>query len=166
MAKVSVILGGKDDELMVIKSGLFKILEEIGVNYEYSIISSDQNPEELRKYCLNVPNTDIEVFICVAGLVPALPGAVKGRLPSHTVIGVPLTSEDYDAKDIMLASFSCPSKRPIIILGVNKMGLKKAAYCAAEILAIKDMHLRKRLENYLKKKTKKPQIRIKEFKSR
>lgn len=164
MSKISIICGGIDDDETVKKSGMLKILEEVGVSYEYSFISSDQNPADLRNYCSNIPKTDIELFICIAGLVPALPGAVKALLPTYPVIGVPLTTQDYKASEIMLASFSCPTKRPIIILGVNEMGLKKAAYCALEILSLKDNKLKSRYEKFLIKKTKKARIRSKVFK--
>ena len=161
--KIAIILGGRDDEETVSDSGMLGILERLNVPFEYSIISSDQNPDALRKYCSESWEDGIRIYICIAGLVPALPGAVKGLLPLGSVISVPLTSPDYDAREIILASLSVPSKRPVIILGVNKSGLKKAAYCAAEILGLTNDNLQKRIQKFLDKETAKPLPRLKEF---
>ena len=161
--KIAIIVGGRDDEEMVSESGMLGILEKLNISFEYSIISSDQNPEALRKYCSESWEVGIKIFICIAGLVPALPGAVKALLPLANVISVPLTSADYNANEIILASLSVPSKRPVIILGVNKSGLKKAAYCAAEILAHANGKLQKRIQKFLDKETAKPFPRLKEF---
>ena len=159
--KIAIILGGRDDEELVNNSGMLGILERLDVPYEYSIISSDQNPEVLLEYCVESWESGIRIFICIAGLVPALPGAVKGLLPLSTVISVPLTSKEYDARDIILASLSVPSKRPVIILGVNTSGLKKAAYCAAEILGLTTEYLQKRVQKFLEEETAKPLLRSK-----
>src|SRR4051812_19959403 len=114
---IAIIVGGKDDEELVNNSGFFDIFEQLEVPYEYSIISSDQNPDALQSYCVEAWENGIRIFIGIAGLVPALPGAIKGWLPTAIVIGVPLTSEDYNAKEIILASLSVPTKRPVITLG-------------------------------------------------
>lgn len=161
--KIAIILGGRDDEEVVNDSGMLSILERLNIAFEYSIISSDQNPDVLGKYCSESWDGGIRVYLCIAGLVPALPGAVKGLLPLAIVISVPLTSQDYDAREIILASLSVPSKRPVIILGVNKSGLKKAAYCAAEILGLCNDNLQKRIQKFLDKETAKPLLRLKKF---
>lgn len=163
---IAVITGGKDDEGLIEASGMLGIFEQLEIPYEYSIISSDQNPEALRTYCSEAWQAGIKIFICIAGLVPALPGAVKGTLPTAIVISVPLTSDEYDAKDIILASLSVPSKRPVVILGVNTSGLKKAAYHAAEILALNDESVNNRLREFLDNKTAKPELRKKVFSKR
>lgn len=161
--EIAIILGGLDDEKIVQESGMFGILEKLNIAHEYSIISSDQNPDTLTKYAHEAWSQGIRIFICITGLVPALPGALKAQLPLATIISVPLTSDDYSADQIILASLSLPSKRPVIVLGVNTSGLKKAAYCAAEILSLNNPRLEKRIEDVLEKDTAKPQLRIKKF---
>jgi len=160
---IAVIVGGADDEQLVESSGMLSILKQLQIPFEYSIISSDQNPQDLRSYCLESWEKGIRIFVCIAGLVPALPGAVKGILPMAIVISVPLTSEDYDAKEIILASLSVPSKRPVIVLGVNKSGLKKAAYHAVELLALNNEVIYANLQKFFEDKTAKPQPRLQTY---
>jgi phosphoribosylaminoimidazole carboxylase PurE protein len=161
--KIAIILGGHDDENIVNESGMLKILERLNIPFEYSIISSDQHLDALRVYCMEAWKGGVRVFICIAGLVPALPGAVKSILPLAVVISVPLTSQDFAAQEIILASLSVPSKRPVIVLGVNKSGLKKAAYLAVEILGLTNDAIQKKVKKFLEEEMAKPLPRLKEF---
>lgn len=156
--KVAVILGSRKDESAVVHSGLLKLLEEAGVEYEYSIISSDRNPDDLRAYCENL-GKGVKVVIAVAGLIPNLPIVTKSWLPHLPVISVPLTSEGYEPRDIVLASTSTPRERPIIVSGIGENGLKKAGYLVLEMLGIHDEKI-KRYYLKLQRRVKKAEINV------
>ena len=155
--KVAVILGSRKDEPAVVNSGLLRLLDNAGVEYEYSIISSDRNADALRDYCQNLGD-DVKLIVAVAGLIPNLPIVAKSWTPQIPVISVPLVGEGYEPKDTLLASTSTPGERPIIVSGIGKNGLEKAGYLVLEMLGISDERIRK---NYLTlQKVKEAEIRV------
>jgi phosphoribosylcarboxyaminoimidazole (NCAIR) mutase len=128
---VAVLTGAKSDEKAINESGLFKLLKQFNLPFEYRIISSDRNPDELRRYCFD--NKDkIKIVIAIAGGVPNLPIVVKGWLPDTPVVCVPLDNN----KDYAFASLTTPKDRPVIVAGFSAQGLKKAVYIAKEILML------------------------------
>jgi 5-(carboxyamino)imidazole ribonucleotide mutase len=157
---IAILVGGRSDLSRVQSSGLLSILDSVGVKYEVSVISSEQNPEELREYCQTVNKRHVALFICVAGSVPGLPAAVKAQLPAVPVIGVPLTVPEFRATDILLASLSVPARRPIMLTGLDEVGLKKAAYLACDILACSSLSLREQYHRVLSKITPSPDFNI------
>jgi 5-(carboxyamino)imidazole ribonucleotide mutase len=157
---LSVLVGGRSDLGRVKSSGLLTILDKVGVRYEVSVISSEQNPEELREYCRTANKRGVKLFICIAGSVPGLPAAVKAHLPAVPVIGVPLSVPEFSARDILMASFSVPARRPIMLTGIDEVGLKKAAYLACEIIACSSTTLREQYEKFLKEATPSPDFHV------
>jgi 5-(carboxyamino)imidazole ribonucleotide mutase len=157
---LAILVGGRSDLSKVQSSGLLSILDKVGVRYEVSVISSEQNPEELREYCRTVSRRDVALFICIAGSVPGLPAVVKAHLPAIPVIGVPLSVPEFDARDILLASLSVPARRPIMLTGINEVGLKKAAYLACDILACNSSRLREQYDKFLKEATPSPDFHV------
>jgi phosphoribosylcarboxyaminoimidazole (NCAIR) mutase len=92
--------------------------------------------------------------------VPGLPAAVKAHLPAVPVIGVPLSVPEFSAHDILLASLSVPARRPIMLTGIDEVGLKKAAYLACDILACSSSSLREQYERFLKEATPSPDFYV------
>jgi 5-(carboxyamino)imidazole ribonucleotide mutase len=157
---VAILVGGHSDISVIKNSGMMSILEELGIAYELSIISSEQNPEELRSYCLAVLSKTARLCICIAGLVPGLPAVVKAHLPMLPVISVPISLPGVDARDILLASFSLPRRRPVVIAGINETGLKKAAHLACELLASSSPAFRERYQRYIAESTPLPEYDV------
>lgn len=134
-AFVSVILGSESDRQIVDDSGMLKVFDEVGIEYEMSYISAHRNPKELGEYVRRVLGK-AKVFICAASMAAALPGAVAaetgGDIP---VIGVPLPSREYpDGMDAVLAMLRMPPGRPVLVVGPGKAGLKNAALAACQIM--------------------------------
>jgi 5-(carboxyamino)imidazole ribonucleotide mutase len=157
---LAILIGGRSDLGKVKSSGLLTILDKVGVRYEISVISSEQNPEELREYCRTANRRSVKLFICIAGSVPGLPAAVKAHLPAVPVIGVPLSVPEFSARDILMASFSVPARRPIMLTGIDEVGLKKAAYLACEIIASSSIPLREQYEKFLREATPSPDFHV------
>ena len=158
--EVTILLGGRSDLQSLQQSGMLNILQEMEIAYEISVISSEQNPEELRAYCSQVLSRTTRVCICIAGLVPGLPAAVKSHLPMLPVISVPLSAPGVSARDILMASFSLPSRRPVILAGIDETGLKKAANLACELLAVSSPSLRSRYERHIVESTPPPNYSV------
>ncbi|MBI2594318.1 AIR carboxylase family protein [Candidatus Curtissbacteria bacterium] len=69
------ILMGSDSDLDVM-SQTAKILDELGVAYEISVLSTHRVPEETANYAKNAKEKGIKVLIAGAGGAAALPGSL------------------------------------------------------------------------------------------
>jgi len=107
------ILCGSESDLEVVKKAE-EVLEEAGVSFETRVLSAHRNPDELRDY---VRGSGAMVFICLAGLSAALPGAVAA-LTEKPVIGVPL-SVKLDGLDALLSISQMPRGVPVACVGID-----------------------------------------------
>ena len=139
MPLVSLIIGSESDR--PVGDRIRDLLRGFDVEVEYLIISAHRSPEELRRY---VEESRAEVFIAVAGLSAALPGAIAS-LTLRPVIGVP-----RDVKlmglDALLSTVQMPPGIPVACVGVDNA--VNAALLAVEILALKYPELERRLREY------------------
>jgi len=139
MPLVSLIIGSESDR--PIGDRIRDLLKGFDVEVEYLIISAHRSPEELRRY---VEESRAEVFIAVAGLSAALPGAIAS-LTLRPVIGVP-----RDVKlmglDALLSTVQMPPGIPVACVGVDNA--VNAALLAVEILALKYPELERKLREY------------------
>jgi len=138
-ATVAVISGSTSDKEVV--DSVVKTLNEFGVKLDVKVISAHRNPEGLRRY---VQSSDAEVFIAVAGMAAHLPGVIAS-LTTKPVIGVPVSAK-LGGLDALLSIVEMPLGIPVA--GVAIDGGKNAAILAVEILALKDLDLRKKLFEY------------------
>jgi 5-(carboxyamino)imidazole ribonucleotide mutase len=143
MATVSIVIGSESDrELGEAAAGQ---LREFGVEHELKTLSAHRNPKALAEY---VESTDAEVFIAIAGLSAALPGAIAA-LTVKPVIGVPKEVK-LGGVDALLSMVQMPTGVPVATVGVD--AAKNAALLAVEMLAIADGRLRKRLVEFREKR--------------
>jgi len=137
MAEVLIISGSSSDSELVKKAE--EVLEGLGIGYESQVASAHREPEKLREL---VRGSDAKVFIGIAGLSAALPGAIA----SHTkkpVIGVPRDVK-LEGMDALLSIMQMPPGVPVAAVGIDNAA--NAAYLAARILALGDKALSERLE--------------------
>lgn len=143
MSKVAIIIGSDSDkELSDAAAG---ILKEFGAEYEQRTLSAHRSPKALAQY---VESTDAEVFICIAGLAAALPGAVAAQT-IKPVIGVPKEVK-LGGIDALLSIVQMPTGVPVATVGID--AAKNAALLAVEILALSDKKLNERLVEYRRKR--------------
>jgi 5-(carboxyamino)imidazole ribonucleotide mutase len=86
------------------------------------------------------------VFIAGAGLAAHLAGAVA----AHTlkpVIGVPIDSGPMQGMDSLLSTVQMPAGIPVATVAIGKTGARNAGYLAAQILALQDSDLAKRVRS-------------------
>jgi 5-(carboxyamino)imidazole ribonucleotide mutase len=143
MATVSIVIGSESDrELGEAAAGQ---LREFGVEHELKTLSAHRNPKALAEY---VESADAEVFIAIAGLSAALPGAIAA-LTVKPVIGVPKEVK-LGGVDALLSMVQMPTGVPVATVGVD--AAKNAALLAVEMLAIADGRLRQRLVEFREKR--------------
>jgi len=139
MVKISVVLGSDSDREVGEKA--VALLDDFEVENELVVYSAHRDPDGLRAY---VDSSDASVFIAVAGLSAALPGAIA----SHTirpVIGVPKEAK-LGGLDSLLSIVQMPPGVPVACVGIDNT--RNAALLAIEVLALHDDGLRKKLEEY------------------
>ena len=143
MFNVSIIIGSSSDKELGDKAA--EILQEFNVAYDLQIISAHRNPEKLAKY---VKESPAKVFITIAGLAAALPGAVAAQT-IKPVIGVPKEVK-LGGMDSLLSIVQMPTGVPVATVGIDAS--KNAALLAIEILALQDVELSKKLDQYREKR--------------
>ena len=145
MAKPQVaILMGSDSDLEVMKDAA-KILNDLGVENEISILSTHRAPEETAKYAKEAKAKGIKVLIAGAGGAAALAGSVA----SHTslpVIGVPIETKSLGGIDSLYSTVSMPPGVPVATVAIN--GAKNAGLLAAQMIAISDSKLAQKITDY------------------
>ena len=135
---VSILMGSESDREVAKKAE--SMLDKLGVPYETRVLSSHRNHKELDKY---VETSKSDVFITIAGLSAALPGFVAS-LTTKPVVGVPVSGKLN--LDSILSIVQLPSGVPVGTVGLDNGA--NAALLAAEILAISDPDISKRLAQY------------------
>jgi len=145
MTRVSIIIGSKSDTELGEKAA--EMLDEFQVPYELDVISAHRNPEKLASH---VENSGADVYICIAGLAAALPGAVAAQT-LKPVIGVPKDVK-LGGLDSLLSIVQMPTGVPVATVAID--GASNAALLAVEILALSDDALMERLRDYRVKRAK------------
>jgi 5-(carboxyamino)imidazole ribonucleotide mutase len=132
---VAIILGSKSD--LPVARAATEVLKELGVPYAVHIASAHRTPGLLKEL---VEKSAAGVFIGIAGLSAALPGAIA----SHTtkpVIGVPVSGKVN--LDAILSIVQMPPGIPVAAVGLDSGA--NAAVLAAQILAVSDPVLAEKL---------------------
>jgi len=151
--QVLIVMGSESDPEVMNKAA--EVLSNFGIGYEIVVSSAHRNPEKTRKLAKEAEKKGIKVIIAGAGMAAHLPGVIA----SHTnlpVIGVPLSSLPFKGVDSFFSILQMPSGVPVATMSVGNAGAKNAGILAAEILALSDDKLKKRLKS----------LRVKGFKGR
>ena len=148
MPTVGIIIGSKTDEPLL-KPAL-EILEQLGLAYEFSIISAHRNPDKIQEYAINAHDRGVEVIIAAAGAAAHLPGVVASwsTLP---VIGIPLPTSEMKGVDSLYSIVQMPSGVPVACVGIGASGVKNAALLAGRILSLKYSDVKTAYQNYVDK---------------
>lgn len=141
------IIMGSDSDLPVMREAE-KILISFNISCEVSIVSAHRTPLKMVEYATSAKKRGLKVIIAGAGGAAHLPGMVAS-LTVLPVIGVPIkSSNSIDGWDSILSILQMPNGVPVATVALN--AAKNAGILAAEILAISDETLSKKLEDYKK----------------
>ena len=143
MAKVGIVMGSDSD--MPIMSKAADVLEELGIDFEMTIISAHREPEEFFQYAKTAEERGYKVIIAGAGKAAHLPGMCAAIFPMP-VIGIPMKTSDLGGVDSLYSIVQMPSGIPVATVAIN--GALNAALLAAKILAVTDLELSARLKEY------------------
>jgi 5-(carboxyamino)imidazole ribonucleotide mutase len=142
--QVAVLMGSESDlEVMEV---CLEELEKLGLAAELRVSSAHRQPKATVEYVEEALARGVRVFIAGAGMAAALPGFVAS-LTTRPVIGVPIASGLAGGIDALFSITGMPPGVPVAAVAVGKAGARNAAILAAEILALSDGAVAKRLED-------------------
>lgn len=137
------ILMGSDSDLPLVNNTL-EVLNKFNVKYEVKITSAHRTPEVIKNYVKDAEARGCKVFICAAGLAAHLAGAVAA-MTVKPVIGIPVDCGPLNGVDALYSTVMMPGGIPVATVAVGKAGAKNAGYLAAQIIAVADDDLSKKL---------------------
>lgn len=140
------IIMGSDSDLAVMSEAA-KALEEMGVAYEITVASAHRAPELAAEYARSARKRGLKVIIAGAGGAAHLAG-VTAALTTLPVIGVPVESGSLKGTDALYATVQMPPGIPVATVAIN--GARNAGILAAQILAVGDAKLAKKLADFKK----------------
>ncbi|RJU97785.1 MAG: 5-(carboxyamino)imidazole ribonucleotide mutase [Candidatus Poseidoniales archaeon] len=126
---VTILLGSKSD--MPVAEKCTKILNHFGVDYQLRVASAHRSPKFVEEIIHKAEEDGCKVFIAMAGLAAALPGAVAA-LTTKPVIGVPCGGKvPFDS---LLSIVQLPPGVPAATVGVDRGD--NAGHLAVQMLAL------------------------------
>ena len=143
MALVGVVLGSRSDAEAI--QPALKVLEQLGIEYEVSILSAHRTPEKVRQYGLSAASRGLELIIAAAGKAAHLPG-VLASWTTLPIIGVPLSSGKLKGVEALLSVVEMPRGVPVACVGIG--AAENAAYLAAQILGLKHEEIKRAYQKY------------------
>ena len=150
MTQIALIIGSKTDQPFI--KPAMEILDRLGINYDFAIISAHRNPDKLRKYIYGAKDKGIEVIVAAAGAAAHLPGVIASlNKESLPVIGIPLPTSELKGIDSLYSIVQMPSGVPVACMGIGNSGAKNAVLFAAQILGLKYPKIKRALNAYKKK---------------
>lgn len=147
MVDIAILIGSISDREKMIPC--VEILEKLGISYKFHVTSAHRTPERTENLIRDLEERGCKVFICAAGLAAHLAGTVAART-IRPVIGVPINASSLGGMDSLLSTVQMPPGYPVATVAIDKIGAKNAAYLAAQILAIYDFELEKKLKELRK----------------
>ena len=141
---VGIIMGSASD--LPVMEGAQKVLRELGVACEMTVVSAHRTPERMVEYARGAAERGIGVIIAGAGGAAHLPGMTASLTPLP-VIGVPIKSRNsIDGWDSVLSILQMPSGVPVATVALD--GGTNAGILAAQILGASDSELRGRIADF------------------
>lgn len=138
------ILMGSDSDLPVVQSAI-DVLKKFEIALEVKVSSAHRTPVQTHDYVKDADARGCAVFICAAGMAAHLAGAVAANTVKP-VIGIPVDSGPLQGFDALLSTVQMPGGIPVASVAIGKAGAKNSAYLAAQILALSNPALAKKLQ--------------------
>ncbi len=145
MKSVAVLMGSDSDYGTMQKC--VEQLRAFGIPVDVRVLSAHRSPDETARFVKGAARRGVGVFIAAAGGAAHLAGAVA----AHTtlpVIGVPIASTPLGGLDALLATVQMPPGVPVATVAIGDYGATNAAVLAAQILALGNADLAKRVAEF------------------
>src|SRR6266568_8686057 len=144
---VSIVMGSDSD--LDIMQETANSLDGFGIAYEIDVTSAHRSPDRTADFAQKAAARGIRVIIAGAGGAAHLAGVIA----AHTtipVIGVPIPSL-LNGLDSLLATVQMPAGIPVATVAIGKAGATNAGILAAQILALSDKGISKKMSAHKEK---------------
>ena len=145
---VSIVMGSDSDLEVMREAG--KALDDFGIAYEMDITSAHRSPARTSEFARQAASRGIKVIIAGAGGAAHLAGVIAAET-TLPVIGVPMPSSSLQGLDALLATVQMPAGIPVATLAIGKAGATNAGILAAQILALSDPVIAKKMSAHKEK---------------
>lgn len=132
---------GSDSDLKVMEAAA-RELAELGIVHEVRVLSAHRTPLRMVEFAEQAAARGIRVIIAGAGGAAHLPG-MMASLTVLPVIGVPIATTALAGMDALLSIVQMPGGVPVATVAIGQA--RNAAILAAQILALSDPALARRL---------------------
>jgi 5-(carboxyamino)imidazole ribonucleotide mutase len=139
------IIMGSDSDLSIMQAAA-DILNDLGVEYELTVVSAHRTPLRMVEYAQQAKARGLKVIIAGAGGAAHLPGMVAS-ITALPVIGVPVkSSNSIDGWDSVLSILQMPNGVPVATVALN--AAKNAGILAAQIIGTTNEQVGNNVELY------------------
>lgn len=145
---VGIVMGSKTDLPVMEKGG--KQLEDLEIPYTLDVMSAHRNPAKVGEWASGAADAGYKVLIAGAGRAAHLPGVVAAH-SALPVIGVPCLSDHLGGADALYSIVQMPPGVPVATVGIDNA--KNAAILAAQIIALSDEGVARRLAEFREEQT-------------
>ena len=145
---VSIVMGSDSDLEIMREAG--KALDDFGISYEIDVTSAHRSPDRSAEFAKKAAERGIKVIIAGAGGAAHLAGVIA----AHTilpVIGVPIPSTSLNGMDSLLSTVQMPPGIPVATVSIGKWGATNAGILAAQMIAVGDESIAKKLHGHKEK---------------
>lgn len=140
-ARVGIIMGSASD--LPVMEEAAKVLKELGVGFEMTVISAHRTPERMMEYARTAASRGLKAIVAGAGGAAHLPG-MTASVTALPVIGVPIKSRNsIDGWDSILSILQMPAGVPVATVALD--GGRNAGILAAQIVSAGDSELLQRV---------------------
>lgn len=149
-AKIAIVMGSKSDWATMQFAA--EVLTQLDVKFHVEVVSAHRTPDKLFSFAEQASEQGFDVIIAGAGGAAHLPGmlAAKTLVP---VLGVPVQSAALSGVDSLYSIVQMPRGIPVGTLAIGKAGAANAGLLAAQILALHDPMLARRMEAWRQAQT-------------
>lgn len=146
-ALIGVIMGSDSDYPVMAEAG--RMLEKFGIGFEVEVVSAHRSPARAAEYAETAAKRGLRAIIVGAGGAAHLAGVVAA-LTTLPVIGVPMPSTSLNGMDSLLSTVQMPGGVSVATMAIGKPGATNAGIFAAQILALSDADIARKLADYKK----------------
>lgn len=148
--QIAIVMGSKSDWATM--SEATQILDQFKLPYHVEVVSAHRTPDKLFSFAESAEANGYKVIIAGAGGAAHLPGmiAAKTIVP---VLGVPVKSSMLSGVDSLYSIVQMPKGIPVGTLAIGPAGAANAGLLAAQILAVFDPELAKKLHQFRHEQT-------------
>lgn len=144
-----LIVMGSDSDLETMNETA-KALDDFGIPYEIDIASAHRSPARTAELSRSARANGLKVIIAGAGGAAHLAGVIAAET-TLPVIAVPIAATPLNGLDSLLAMVQMPSGIPVATVAIGKAGATNAGILAAQMLALSDDDVARKLDTHKEK---------------